>query len=127
MIVAGTILVIEDEPDQILFITHVLTGAGYRVVQAYGGDDAIRKVKRQKLDLVITDLAMPKVTGVEVITTIKSDPETAHLPILVVTAHVWDGIAKSARQAGCDGYISKPFTPTQLLEQVRKYIKSEGT
>ena len=109
------------------FITHVLTRAGYRVLPAYGGEDAIRKVQRQNFDLVITDLAMPKVSGVEVITAIKSNPQTAHVPILVVTAHVWDGIAKSARQAGCDGCVSKPFTPAQLLQEVRKFVKPDAT
>ncbi len=108
------------------FITHVLTRAGYRVVPAYGGEDAIRKTQRQKFDLVITDLSMPKVSGVEVIAAIRSTPETAQVPILVVTAHVWDGIAKSARQAGCNSCVSKPFTPAQLLQEVRKFVKPDG-
>ncbi len=125
--VPPTILIVEDEQDQMTFITHVLSRAGYRVVPAYGGEDAIRKAQRQKFDLVITDLAMPKVSGVEVIAAIRSIPETAQVPILVVTAHVWDGIAKSARQAGCDGCVSKPFTPAQLLQEVRKFVKTEGS
>ncbi|MGD0947616.1 MAG: response regulator, partial [Candidatus Binatia bacterium] len=67
-------------------LTQVLTRAGYRVIPAYGGEDAIRKVKAGGIDLVVTDLAMPKVTGIEVIQTIKSDPATQHIPVIAVTA-----------------------------------------
>ncbi|HVN87785.1 MAG TPA: response regulator [Candidatus Binatia bacterium] len=118
------ILVVEDEPDIMRIITHALTTAGYQVVPAYGGEDAIRKVKVQRPDLVLTDLAMPKVSGVEVIQAIKKDPETQHIPILAVTAHVWDGIAQSAGQVGVDGFISKPFNMKQLLIEVQKRLPS---
>jgi CheY-like chemotaxis protein len=93
------------------------------VVPAYGGEDAIRKVKAQKPDLVLTDLAMPKVSGVQVIETIKKDPETQHIPVVAVTAHVWDVLAQSAGQVGCDGYVSKPFTTKQLVQEVQKHLK----
>lgn len=116
------ILVVEDEPDIMRIITHALTTAGYVVVPAYGGEDAIRKVKAQRPDLVLTDLAMPKVSGVEVIQAIKSDPETQHIPILAVTAHVWDGIAQSAGQVGVNGFISKPFNMKQLVLEVQKHL-----
>jgi CheY-like chemotaxis protein len=120
------ILVVEDEPDIMRIISHALTAAGYRVVHAYGGEDAIRKVKVQRPDLVLTDLAMPKVSGVEVIQAIKKDPETQHIPILAVTAHVWDGIAQSAGQVGVDGFISKPFNMKQLLQEVQKFLPSSN-
>ena len=103
------ILVVEDEPDIMRIITHALTAAGYQVIPAYGGEDAIRKVKTHMPDLVLTDLSMPKVSGVEVIQAVKDDPETRHIPVVAVTAHVWGGLAQSAGQVGCDGYISKPF------------------
>lgn len=116
------ILVVEDEPDIMRIITHALTASGYQVIHAYGGDDAIRKAKAQMPDLVLTDLAMPKVSGVEVIESIKKDPETQHIPILAVTAHMWDGIAQSAGQVGVSGFISKPFNMKQLLLAVQKYL-----
>jgi two-component system phosphate regulon response regulator PhoB len=117
------ILVVEDDPDIMRILTHALTAVGHQVVPAYGGEDAIRKVKAQKFDLVLTDLSMPKVSGVEVIQAIKSDPATQHIPVLAVTAHVWDGIAQSAGQVGCDGYISKPFSLKQLVQEIQKYLK----
>ncbi len=117
------ILVVEDEPDIMRIITHTLTAAGYQVIPAYGGQDALRKVKTHKPDLVLTDLAMPVMSGVEVIQVIKEDPETRHIPVIAVTAHVWDGLAQSAGQVGCNGYISKPFTSKQLIQEVQKHLK----
>jgi len=123
------ILVVEDDPDIMRIIGHALQSAGYEVVPAYGGEDAIRKVKAQKPDLVLTDLAMPGVSGVDVIAAIKSDPQTSAIPVIAVTAHVWNGIAQAAGKAGCDGYISKPFNAKQLLQQVGKHLPrpEEGT
>lgn len=116
------VLVVEDEPDIMRIITHALTASGYQVIHAYGGDDAIRKVKAQMPDLVLADLAMPKVSGVDVIQSIKKDPETQHIPILAVTAHMWDGTAQSAGQVGATAFISKPFNMKQLLLAVQKYL-----
>jgi len=117
------ILVVEDDPDIMRILTHALTAVGHQVVPAYGGEAAICEVKAQKVDLVLTDLAMPKISGVQVIQTIKTDPTTRHIPVLAVTAHVWDGIAQSAGQVGCDGYISKPFNMKQLVQEVEKHLK----
>lgn len=120
---SAKILVVEDDPDIMRILMHTLSAAGYQVVPAYGGEDAMRKVKAQKPDLVLTDLAMPKISGVEVIATIKKDPETKHIPVIAVTAHVWDVLAQSAGQVGCDGYISKPFNTKQLVQEVQKHLK----
>jgi CheY-like chemotaxis protein len=121
---SAKILVVEDEPDMLRIVTQTLSGAGYHVVPAFGGEDAMRKVKAQPFDLVLTDLAMPTVGGVEVIEQIKKDPHTCHIPVVAVTAYVWDVLAQSAGQVGCDGYIAKPFTPRKLLEKVRAYLRS---
>jgi len=121
------ILVVEDDPDIMHILTHALTGAGFKVIPAYGGEDAIRKVALHKPDLVLTDLAMPKVIGVEVIEAIKSDPATQHIPVVAVTAHVWDSIAQAAGQAGCDGYISKPFSTKQIVQEVYRHLKPPKT
>ena len=121
------ILVVEDDPDIMRILTHALTGAGFKVIPAYGGEDAIRKVKLHKPDLVLTDLSMPKVSGVEVIDAIKGDPETEHIPVVAVTAHVWDSIAQAAGQVGCDGYISKPFSTKQIIQEVYRHLKPPKT
>jgi CheY-like chemotaxis protein len=125
--VLARILVVEDDPDIMRILTHALTGAGFTVIAAYGGEDAIRKVALHKPDLVLTDLAMPLVSGVEVIDAIKSDPATQHIPVVAVTAHVWDSIAQAAGQVGCDGYISKPFSTKQIIQEVYRHLKPPET
>jgi len=119
------ILVVEDDPDIMRILVHALTGGGHQVVPAYGGEDAVRKAQTQRFDLVLTDLAMPKMSGVEVIETIKTNPKTRHIPVIAVTAHVWDILAQNAGQVGCDGYISKPFNTKQLLQEIQKYLKPQ--
>jgi CheY-like chemotaxis protein len=117
------IMVIEDEPDLMWLITHILNAAGFNVVQAYGGEDALRKVKTFKPDLLLTDLAMPRMSGVELIQKVKADPETQHIPIVVVTAYMWDHLAQSAGSVGADGFIAKPFNTAQFLQEVAKYVR----
>jgi len=116
------VMVIEDAPDLMRLTAHILQSAGFRVVQAYGGEDALRKVKLHKPDLIVTDLAMPKMSGVEVIDKIKHDPETAHIPCIAATAFMWDQIASAASQAGCDGFVAKPFDALRLLHEVSKFV-----
>jgi CheY-like chemotaxis protein len=117
------IMVIEDDPDLMRLLSHTLKSAGFDVVQAYGGEDALRKVKLHKPDLILTDLAMPKMSGVEVIHHVKHDPETKDIPCVAVTAFMWDHIAQSASQVGCDSFVSKPFNSVRLLQEVAKYVE----
>ena len=123
---AARIMVIEDDVDLMRLIIHVLRAAGYQIVQTSGGVDALRKVKVQKPDLVLTDLAMPGISGVEVIAQIKGDPETQHIPCVAVTAHMWDHIAQAASQAGCNSLVGKPFNSVRLLQEVTKYVPLPG-
>jgi CheY-like chemotaxis protein len=116
------ILVVEDDPDLMRLITHTLKTAGFEVIQAYGGEDALRKVKTHAPDLILTDLAMPRMSGVEVIHQVKRDPETREIPCVAVTAFMWDHIAQSASQVGCDSFVSKPFNSVRLLQEVAKYV-----
>jgi len=122
--IRGKVLIIEDDPDIMRLLNRTLTNAGYQVVHAYGGEDALRKVQAALPDLVLTDLAMPKMSGVHVIQMLKKNPETAHIPVVAVTAHMWDGIAQSAGQAGADGFINKPFSSKTLLREVAGYLSS---
>ncbi len=120
------IVIVDDDAATMSIISATLKDAGYVVVPAYGADDAMRKAKVQQPRLVLTDLEMPKVSGVELIAQLRKDPATKHIPIVAVTSHVWDVIGQSAGQMGVDGYLTKPFFPKQLLETVLKYLGSEA-
>ncbi len=115
-------MIIEDDPDAMKVLASMLASAGYEVVRAYGGEDALRRLKQQKVDLILTDLAMPRMSGVEVIAAVKKDAATSHIPILAVTAFLWDQIAQSAGQVGCDGFIGKPFRKDQIVREIEKRL-----
>lgn len=123
---APRILVIEDDHDLMRLMVRILQGAGYAVVEAYGGEDALRKVRMQAPDLVVTDLAMPLMSGVEVIERIKRSTDSAAIPCIAVTAYMWDQIASAASQAGCDGFVPKPFNGPKLLAEVTKFVPAPG-
>lgn len=120
------VLVVEDDPDVMRILTHMLTNAGYGVTQATGGEEALHKVKVQKPDLILTDLAMPGVSGAEVINGIKQNPATRDIPCIAVTAHVWDSVAHVADSVGCDGFVFKPFNNRELIRELRKHLKPAG-
>jgi two-component system cell cycle response regulator DivK len=116
------VLVVEDDPDLLWLMTHALESAGLAVIKAFGAADALRKVKAQMPDLIVTDLAMPQMSGAELIFAVKADPQTAGIPCIAVTAFLWDHIAGSAKAAGCDGFIAKPFTAARLRQEVLKLL-----
>ena len=118
------ILIVDDEPDALFILRHVLTRAGYDVVPAYGGADALRKVQRQDFDLIVTDLAMPDVSGIEVIDRVRHDPEKQLIPILAVTAYLWDNMSQCASQSGCDGFLNKPVNAKDLVREVDKHLRT---
>lgn len=120
------LMVIEDDPDLMRLMTHLLQAAGFDVVRAYGGEDALRKLKQHAPDVIITDLAMPRMSGVEVIERVKRSPEGAAIPCIAVTAYMWDQIAHAASQAGCDGFVGKPFNGPKLLAEVTRFVPLPG-
>jgi len=117
------VLIVEDEPDHVHILREMLQRAGYGVIQAFGVDDALRKIRTRRPDIVLTDLAMPKANGVQLIDAVKSNPETEDLPVIAVSAHAWTGLAQAARSAGCDGFISKPFTKDTLLKELDAQLR----
>jgi len=116
------ILLVEDDNDQLRMLMEMLKWEGYQVILARDGEDAFGKVKKQRPDLVITDLAMPQVSGVELIAKIRQDAETKTLPIIVITAYTWDEIALKAREQGYQALLSKPFELSELRRQIQKLL-----
>jgi len=123
---AATVLLLEDQHDQMVLMTHMLNKAGFQVVPAYGGEDALHKMKAQRIDLLMTDLGLPKVSGLEVIAGAKADPQTRDIPVLVVSGYRWEEQGHAALKAGADGYVSKPFTSQHLVEEVNRQLDGTG-
>lgn len=117
-----TILVADDDSEQRALYAIILTGAGYRVLEAGDGAAAVEIVRRSRPGLVLMDVTMPGTSGWNAVRTLKEDPATYDVPIIVVTglASDWDRDASIA--AGCDQYLAKPVPPLRLLEEVRKIL-----
>ncbi len=117
-----TILVAEDSSEQRSLYVAILEGAGYRVLEAADGAEAVAIVRSERPGLVLMDVTMPGTSGWNAVRVLKEDPETMGVPIIVVTGLVgtWDRDASIA--AGADEHMSKPVSPPHLLKEVRKFL-----
>lgn len=123
----STVLIVEDDPDVLTLLRTWLTSAGYRVVLGYGGEDGLRKAKRQQVDLILTDLAMPKVSGVDLIRQLREDPQRANIPVVCVTAYTWDTIGRTAAELGCAAFVNKPVDSRTLLQTIERCLADRPT
>ena len=117
------VLVVEDEPDTAELIELHLKNDGYRVTVAGDGDQALKKVHKHMPDLVILDLMIPEITGVEVCKFIRKDPATESIPIIMCTAKTGEIDKILGLELGADDYVTKPFSPRELLLRVKNLIK----
>ena len=118
----STILIVDDEKDVLVVLDKRLTSAGYDVVKAENGKDAIIIAKRDRPDLIVLDIAMPGMGGGEVAKILKSDPETKDITIIFLTALLEKIDQEGKRLIGGMQFIAKPYNPAELLEVIRKNI-----
>jgi two-component system cell cycle response regulator DivK len=116
------ILVIEDTEDNRKILRDLLTNAGFELIEALDGESGIRMAAQERPDLILMDIQLPIVNGYEATRRIKANPDTKHIPIVAVTSYALSGDEAKAREAGCDGYIAKPFSPRNLLAKVREFL-----
>ncbi len=124
-----TILIVEDNLLNRKLIEAILKPLGYRLLTAMDGEEGIEVATRERPDLILMDLQMPKVSGYDATEVLKSQPETAHITIAALTAHAMADERERALAAGCDGYITKPVDTRTFPGQVRRYLDAleEGT
>ena len=113
------ILVVEDQEDLRGVLRDLLSGSGYGVVEAVDGQDGIDKAKSERPDLILMDIQLPVLDGYEATRQIKADPSLANTPIIAVSSFAMKGDEEKARGAGCDHYVTKPYSPLQLLRTIR--------
>jgi two-component system cell cycle response regulator DivK len=123
----ATVLIVDDFEDNRQMYAEFLTYSGYRVVEATDGAEAVARAKELAPDLVVMDLSLPVMDGWEATRRLKSDPQTRHIPILALTGHSFDGHSKEARDAGCDGFLTKPCLPERLLQAIRQVLSSTAS
>ncbi len=112
------IMVVDDNPDIVTIVKTILEGKGYEVQCAYSGQEVFNLLKEQKPDLIVLDIMMPQMDGLEVLTRLKGEPSTATIPVILLTAKVQYEDVLGGYKMGADYYITKPFTSTQLLNGI---------
>lgn len=117
-----TVLLVEDNEDNLIIYTTILRFGGYRVVQARDGRAALEAARTVAPDLILMDVSIPYVDGLEVTRRLKSDPATKRIPVIALTAHALPSDRDRALEAGCNGYISKPAEPRAVLAAVRREL-----
>jgi len=119
----ATILTVDDSPSVRQMIKLVLGPAGHTVVEAGDGSEGLAKAKAQSFDLVITDLNMPVMNGMQMIRGLRALPAFMGVPIVFLTTESDDAVKQEAKAAGATGWITKPFKPEQLLAVVAKLVR----
>ncbi len=120
------ILVVDDSALMRRLLQQVLQAAGYDVVCAADGQEGLDKVAAEKPDLVIMDRNMPKVDGMEALRTLRANPATRSLPVLVTSARLEPADAAEIQAAGANGLVPKPFQSKQLLAIIRQHLSERG-
>jgi two-component system alkaline phosphatase synthesis response regulator PhoP len=113
-----TIMVVDDNPDIITIVKTILEGKGFSVFSASSGAELLNMLKGQKPDLIILDIMMPEMDGLEVLSRLKAMSETATIPVILLTAKVQYEDVLGGYKLGADYYITKPFTSTQLVNGI---------
>jgi two-component system, OmpR family, alkaline phosphatase synthesis response regulator PhoP len=113
-----TIMVVDDNPDIITIVRTILEGKGYNVASASGGPELLNYLQSEKPDLIILDIMMPEMDGLEVLTRLKGVADTSSIPIILLTAKVQYEDVLGGYKLGADYYITKPFTSTQLINGI---------
>ena len=116
------ILVVEDQEDNRRIIRDLLKAGGYELIEAVTGDEGVAAAQRERPDLILMDIQLPGIDGYEATRRIKADPALKHIPIIAVTSYALSGDDQKAFAAGCNGYVTKPFSPKVLLAKIREYL-----
>jgi two-component system cell cycle response regulator DivK len=120
--VSKRILVVEDQPDNRQIIRDMLADTGYEIAEAENGEEALAAITKQRPDLILMDIQLPIMDGYAATRRIKTDPALKSIPVIAVTPYALSGEEKKAREAGCDDYVPKPYSPRQLLAKIRQYL-----
>jgi two-component system cell cycle response regulator DivK len=120
--VSKRILVIEDQEDNRQILRDLLTSADFEVVEAENGEAGLVAAADHRPDLILMDMQLPILDGYEATRRLKADAVLYAIPVIAVTSYASSNDADKARAAGCDAFVSKPYSPRQLLAKVREYL-----
>jgi two-component system cell cycle response regulator DivK len=115
-----TILYVEDNEFNRKIVRQLLTRTSYRLIEAVDGEAGLTSARAVVPDLVIMDIQLPKMSGLEATRQLRRDPATAGIPIIVITSFALAGDEEKAREAGAAAYLAKPYSPRELLQMIRQ-------
>ena len=116
------ILVVEDQEDNRQILRDLLGNAGYELLEAENGAEALTAVAQQRPDLILMDISIPIIDGWEATQVLKHDPATKNIPIIALTAHALASDREKAMEVGCDGYLAKPCEPRAVVAEVQRFL-----
>ena len=119
---AKTVLIVEDNELNMKLFRDLLEAHGYQTVGTNKGNEAVDLVRLHRPDLILMDIQLPEISGLEVTRQIKSDPELHMIPVVAVTAFAMKGDEERIREGGCEAYLSKPISVGKFIETVRRFI-----
>jgi len=119
---AKTILYIEDNELNRKMLRHLLRGTSYRLIEAPDGETGITMAREQHPDLILMDVQLPKISGIEATRALRAEPSTADTPIIAITSFALSGDEQRAKDAGASAYLSKPYSPFTLLGMIQKLL-----
>jgi two-component system cell cycle response regulator DivK len=117
------ILVVEDQEDNREILRALLESIGHQMIEAFDGEAAVAKAIEHRPDLILMDIQLPVLDGYEATRRIKANVELRSIPIIVVTSYALSGDEEKARAAGCDAYVTKPYSPRELLAKIGDFLK----
>ena len=118
---AKTILHIEDNEFNRKIVRDLLARTSYRLIEAADGESGVVTAKRERPDLILADIQLPRMSGLDATRALRADPQTAHIPIIVITSFALSGDDRKAKEAGASHYLAKPYSPRELLEAIRRF------
>ena len=117
-----TVLIVEDNELNMKLFNDLLEAHGYETVQTRNGVEAVELTRRHMPNLILMDIQLPEVSGLQVTQWIKDDEDLRHIPVVAITAFAMKGDEEKIRQGGCEAYLSKPISVVKFLETVRNYL-----
>lgn len=121
-VMSKKVLIVEDNELNMKLFHDLLEAHGYETLQTREGLKAIDMAREHRPDLILMDIQLPEVSGLDVTKWLKSDEELSSIPVVAVTAFAMKGDEERIREGGCEGYLSKPITVTSFIETIRKFI-----
>jgi len=116
-----TVLYVEDNEYNLKIVRQLLARTGYQLIEASDGELGVATALRELPDLILMDIQLPKLSGLDATRRLRADPKTVAIPIIVITSFALSGDDQKAKDAGASAYLAKPYSPRELLQMIRKF------